>query len=273
MGSAYKALGEYAKAIECLERAQKLDPAVWQIHQNLGDCYFNTAKYRKAVDSYRQATDLILKSLTIVGNVEGLAEGTDVLKLARQSLRDESTPAANFAGFGILVFRLGEYGLANELLERALRLEPSNSGFHSCHAVVSVRLGDYAAARRHCLAANLDSPYAGPQFVIETAGALYSGLGKSYSMAGEYDLAMKAFARALEIAGPRAEVYAALGGAYGLKGEIPAAISSYEKALELDPSDNHARQQLVRCYEKALELDPSDDHARQKLAELRKQLK
>ena len=60
----YKNIGEYEKAIECLNKARKLSPFVSEIYYQLGVCYNIIARPDLAVINLRKAIKLNKKNLT-----------------------------------------------------------------------------------------------------------------------------------------------------------------------------------------------------------------
>jgi tetratricopeptide (TPR) repeat protein len=50
--------GDLPAAVECAERGVREDPTVPQLHKNLGDCLYRSARYDEAQDAYLRATKL-----------------------------------------------------------------------------------------------------------------------------------------------------------------------------------------------------------------------
>lgn len=100
----------------------------------------------------------------------------------------------------------------------------------------------------------------------------WNNLGAVYSKKGEYDRAIEAFHKALEIKPDMHEAWYNLGNAYGEKGEYDRAIEAFYKALEIKPDKHEAwynlglaydkkgeYDQAIEAYHKAVEIKP-DDH-------------
>jgi len=79
------------------------------------------------------------------------------------------------------------------------------------------------------------------------AGA-WNDLGVAYSKKGEYDRAIEAFRKALELKPDDHAAWYNLGLAYDMKGEYDRAIEAFRKALELKPDDHDAWYNLGLAY-------------------------
>jgi tetratricopeptide (TPR) repeat protein len=103
---------------------------------------------------------------------------------------------------------------------------------------------------------------------------VWNALGIAYGMKGEYDQAIEAFRKALELKPDLYEAWYNLGLAYRAKGEYDRAIEAYLKALELKPDAHEAWNDLgvaygmkgehdraIEAFRKALELKPDAHEA------------
>jgi Flp pilus assembly protein TadD/DNA-binding MarR family transcriptional regulator/Cdc6-like AAA superfamily ATPase len=114
----------------------------------------------------------------------------------------------------------------------------------------------------------LDSYEYSPEYRDWFAG-VWNALGIAYGKKGEYDRAIEAFCKALELKPDLHEAWYNLGVAYGMKREHDQAIEALHKALELQPDDPQAwndlgvaygikgeYDQAIKACRKALELKP-----------------
>ncbi|MEJ2545043.1 MAG: tetratricopeptide repeat protein, partial [Calditrichaceae bacterium] len=62
----------------------------------------------------------------------------------------------------------------------------------------------------------------------------------------DYDKAIYAFKRQVELASDEANPYDSLGDAYRAAGDTDAAIAQYKKALEIDPKMKTSREKLEK---------------------------
>jgi tetratricopeptide (TPR) repeat protein len=95
--------------------------------------------------------------------------------------------------------------------------------------------------------------------------------GEKYRKSGNYEEAMQAFSRAIEIDPTFAKAYLARGVVFGHCANYRQAIIDCNKSIELDPCNARAYlfrgayyrdlrdpKQAIRDFEKAIELDPDD---------------
>jgi tetratricopeptide (TPR) repeat protein len=114
----------------------------------------------------------------------------------------------------------------------------------------------------------LDSYEYSPEYRDWLAG-VWNALGIAYGKKGEYDRAIEAFRKALELKPDLYGAWSNLGVAYRAKGEHDRAIEAFRKALELKPDLHEAwynlgvaygtkgeYDQAIEAYRKALELKP-----------------
>jgi tetratricopeptide (TPR) repeat protein len=114
----------------------------------------------------------------------------------------------------------------------------------------------------------LESYKYSPEYRDWFAGG-WNALGIAYGKKGEYDRAIEAFCKALELKPDLHEAWYNLGVAYGMKRELDQAIEALHKALELQPDDPQAwndlgvaygikgeYDQAIKACRKALELKP-----------------
>jgi tetratricopeptide (TPR) repeat protein len=114
---------------------------------------------------------------------------------------------------------------------------------------------------------------------IQTLGCLFNNLGNVYLDIGNYELALLALTRAVEINPTLSESRTNLGNVYLKKGQVEDAISQYQAALEINPNDAKTHNNLGNVYTergwlnfalsqymRSLELDPNFIDAHKNLA-------
>jgi tetratricopeptide (TPR) repeat protein len=114
---------------------------------------------------------------------------------------------------------------------------------------------------------------------IQTLGCLFNNLGNVYFDIGNYELALLALTRAVEINPTLSESRTNLGNIYLKKGQVEDAIYQYQAALEINPSDAKTHNNLGNAYTergwlnyallqymRSLELDPNFIDAHKNLA-------
>jgi len=105
---------------------------------------------------------------------------------------------------------------------------------------------------------------------IQTLGCLFNNLGNVYLDMGNYELALLALLRAVEINPTLSESRTNLGNVYLKKDQVENAIYQYQAALEINPNDSKTHNNLgnayvqrgwlnyaVSQYLRTLELDPN----------------
>jgi ribosomal protein S12 methylthiotransferase accessory factor len=95
VGSAYKDLGDYLKAVEALMQARNLNSDLKEAHHLLGFCFYKLGEYRQAVECFEKAIEL------------------------------DPGSGIDYANLGINLLRLGHKQEAAYVLKQALDLDPS----------------------------------------------------------------------------------------------------------------------------------------------------
>jgi len=83
----------------------------------------------------------------------------------------------------------------------------------------------------------------------------YYNIGIAYGNKGEYDQAIEAYKKAIEINPKMDEAYNNMGNAYYNKGEYDQAIEAYKKAIEINPKKDEAYYNLGIAYGNKGEYD------------------
>jgi len=112
------------------------------------------------------------------------------------------------------------------------------------------------------------------QEIIKLVEYSYYNMGNAYGDKKEYDKAIKAYQKAIEINPKKDEAYYNMGIAYGAKKEYDQAITFYQKAIALNPKDDDAYNNIgiaygakkeydkaIEAYQKAIEINPKKDEA------------
>lgn len=98
---------------------------------------------------------------------------------------------------------------------------------------------------------------------------LYHNLGKEYMRAGNYQEAVRAFRKEIEMDPKNESAYSMLGVAYGACGDIKRSVSSFQTAISINPEYALAyynlgneyvavgdTQKAIASYRRAIQLDP-----------------
>lgn len=103
-------------------------------------------------------------------------------------------------------------------------------------------------------------------------------LGVTFEVAREFDQAISAYVRAIELDPKFAHPHSGLGNLYSFLGRYEEAIASFERAVELDPKDAASHNKLgnlysflsryeeaIASFERAAALDPKDAYPKRRL--------
>jgi tetratricopeptide (TPR) repeat protein len=162
-----------------------------------------------------------------------------------------------------------QYDLAVRLLDKAVRLDPSDALAYNALGVVWLERANYTRA----LAALDDAIRRAPQWAYA-----WHNRALAYTQAGDYSSAIRAYRRAMEIAPRYSYLPYNLGVLYQTINRRKDAGSSYRRAMELAPNRAEPynalgtlraaegkRDEAERLFRRALELNPNLQVARQNL--------
>ncbi len=139
----------------------------------------------------------------------------------------ESHPAYRLTLFGRAYLNLGEYELAQGVLERAISLQPDYSEAWAFLGEAKLNRGNLSGKEDLKIAIEQN-----PQSV--TSRVLYS---LYLSRVGEWELAIEEMQKVIEIEPQRSIWYLELGRLTALKGDLIEAFTYYEKATQLEPDN------------------------------------
>jgi tetratricopeptide (TPR) repeat protein len=212
---------QFARAAELFESAAGVDPAFPQLQYSLGVAYFNAQVYDKAAAGFGRA-------------LEQRPGNPDIQRmLALASLNAE------------------DYARAAELLQKDPKLstDPSLLYAYGIALVRSDRAQEAEEVFTRILAQHPDVP------------ELNVIIGQAHAAQGDYDAAVAALRRALELKRDVAEANAALGGIYLRQGQLGAAADALRAELAAHPDDVRSRNTLATV----LDLDGRSDEALKEL--------
>ncbi|CAF4224862.1 unnamed protein product, partial [Rotaria sordida] len=250
LGTVYKDIGEYSKAITFYERAidiyKKMGPPgqlnLAASYLNIGLVYYNTGEYSKALTYYEKDLEISLKALppnhpdlassynNIGGAYRNMGEYSKALTYYEKDLEislkalppNHPDLAKSYNNIGNVYYNMGEYSKALSSYERSLEIKkialpPNHPGL----------------------------------------AASYNNIGLVYDNMGEYSKALSSYERSLEIkkiALPPnhpdlAYSYNGIGNVYDKMKEYSKALSYFEKARiirEKSLPSNHPHIALVK---------------------------
>ncbi len=110
IGMAYRAEGNFPKALEMLEIAREHDHSLKEIYQQLGFCYFKLGKYEKAIEQFEKALEIDPGSAMDYANIGAnvKAMGNDALAMSIYEIALEIDPGLEFARSQLNVIRAAQ---------------------------------------------------------------------------------------------------------------------------------------------------------------------
>jgi tetratricopeptide (TPR) repeat protein len=172
IGSVYRKLGEFKVAERFLLRSEEISPEDSEIQLELATLYENTGRFALAIE-----------------RLEELRE------------RDPDDPRlSNFLGY-VLAENNERLELAEELVKRALDIDPGNGYYLDSLAWVKFKQGEYTEAMEILR---------GAISIVEDDPVIWEHLGDVYSKMSMPEMAVEAYTRSFEIDDDRPEVEAKL---------------------------------------------------------------
>jgi len=189
-------------------------------------------------------TLLLAERLLATGNPRG-AIGIFRQAIAQSSgLIAASTPDDNHLralhGLGKALMQSGDYGLAQESFERALRAAPHHAGALASLGRVHLILGNTAEAHKFFLK-SVETNNGGP-------AAAYSGLAVTHEILGHHDQAMNAFADGLSRHPEDLDLLSNKALVMAISGDTADAIGILSSIVSLPRAGMGHRQNLALAY-------------------------
>ncbi len=188
--------GEYNKAIECLNKAIELNPALDMAFCNLGATYNLLGNYEKAAEYLNEAV----------------------------KLNSQNDFAWN--NLGLLYKQQGKYNQAVEYYNTALELNPKNSVAWYNLALTYNSLGNYHQA--------VDC-YEEAVKLNPNDSVIWNNFGFAYRKLNQYDKAIECYKKSVELNPKYDNAWSNLGAAYFYSENYQKALECFNKALELNP--------------------------------------
>ncbi len=208
-----------ATAEEACGKAQALDGRAQEVHEAVGRLRLATGDAAEAEAAYRQALALVPQSPDVlIGLAFALAAG-------------------------------GNAAEAESTHRRAIAAQPR-------YAYAHIAYGNFLFAQGR--ARDAVDPYERATVLAPDNPNAFSNLGSAHMLAGDFELAGRALARALEIE-PRRSGYSNSGSVHYYLGNYRLAEEMFRKAIELAPADHRLWGNLADT----LRFDSRPDEARQ----------
>ena len=232
-----RAVPDYDRCLDLLQRAVALDPQFAVAWATLGDAWWSRYQVHKDAADVAKATDALRRAIAI-----------------------DPENAAVYYSLGDMQYRRGQLGEAERSFRRAVQLQPDLDAAQRGLAQVLAGSGrpDEAEALLH------EAIRANPTFLN------YFMLGTIEYRAGRYAAAADGFKRATEAAPDNAAGYTMLGNSQYILRDLQQAVGNFEHAVRLGPTaaahanlalvyyDSGRYEDALRSYQQALERDPKN---------------
>lgn len=153
LGVLQRSLGREAEAGESFRLATRLHADSWEAQYNLGVSLLEGGQTREALQPLRTAAELASDSgevaLALASAYDQLAQPEEAVEHARRAAEElEDEEAVTEARFiaGRNAYRLGDHGVARDLLEQVVDARPGSATVQLWTGLAAYQQGDYAAA-------------------------------------------------------------------------------------------------------------------------------
>lgn len=261
-----------AKALGAAQQARTLGEDQPEIHSALGNVYRATGRTAEAIVELKQALELAPNSDEAYRRLATayLANGHSAEAIEAYQKAVELNPYywVNYNVLGNAYYQLANYGNAADSYRRVIELDPKNPYAYNNLGAVLVQSGKFREALL---------PFQ-KSLEFSADGQAYSNLGIAYFYLKDYDKAISAYEKAVELV-PTSDMFVGnLAEAYDLVGQKDRARATFEKAISLayeelrvNPRDGSTKgrlglwygkkgdvQQALRFITEARALDPNN---------------
>lgn len=138
--------GKYQEALEEYKRIEAENPLFYQIHQNIGNCYYELGDTAKAIEHYQiilkndpQSTEALISLGNIYLEKGDLEKGLSYIKQIKE---EGVTNPLTFYNIGTLFFNKGKTDLSIEYYAKAIELDSNLSDAYYQIALCYVQKND-----------------------------------------------------------------------------------------------------------------------------------
>ena len=230
LGEAYFETGQFAKAIPMYEEALRRQPDFWTALHRQGLALARSGRLSRAVTVLERASrndpepGAILNDLALLHREAGRVD--EAVKTLREAIKPDPERSEAHSNLGALLLEKGLFGEAEKALREAVRLEPELPAAHHNLATVLVARGDWGEGEYHLETAIENNP---------TDVQIYLDYGAILAQRGLYERARTYLDKALEMDPRRPDTHSLMGEILASDGRIEDAFTHFERALELNP--------------------------------------
>jgi tetratricopeptide (TPR) repeat protein len=220
-------------ALKSYERSLEIDPQQAKIWCNLGALQFQLGEFQKSVESFNKAVELKPDYARAWDNLAGSLCALDQLdeaeRCCHRALNYKDGYADPYFKLGSIYFQRGQVEDAEESFRKVLEVNPGYPLAGHYLAMVLARSGRLEEALEVIERA------ATPPGETELPSQAWMEMGFNLYERGEYELAVRAYERALTFTPERAVIWLDAGVVHQQQGKLDQARRHYEQAVELEP--------------------------------------
>ena len=269
-GLALHNLERYKEAIECCDKALKINPKLEAAWLNKGNALISLGRNEEAIECCDKALEIDPKLEAAWSNkgialVNNLGRNEEAIECCDRALEINPRLAEAWYNRGVALNDLGRHKEAIECCNKALEINPRYAEAWSNKGAVLVNFGKYdEAIECYDKALKINPKY------VEA----WSGKGAALVSTGRYDEVIKCCDRALEMNPIYAEAWSNKGAALVSTGRYDEAIECYDNALEINPRYTEAwynkgvvlgilsrYEEALKCFDKTLGINPKLESA------------
>jgi len=220
-----------AKALGAAQQARVLGEDQPEIHSALGNVYRATGRTAEAIVELKQALELAPNSDEAYRRLATayLASGrsAEAIQAYQKAVQLNPYYWVNHNVLGNAYYQLANYGKAADSYRRVIELDPNNPYAYNNLGAVLVQSGKFREA--------IEPLQKSLQFSAD--GQAYSNLGIAYFYLKDYDKAISAYEKAVQLV-PTSDMFVGnLAEAYDLVGQKDRARATFEQAISLAYKD------------------------------------
>ena len=252
--------GNVEAALSAFDQAAMLDPrfadahaargeALWAKYVATNDPAFAQSAIAAGTEALRLGPDRAQVRYSLAVTLENSGRLEEAIEELQHTLALQQNHDDARRRLGQVLARQGRIDEAIVEFDKAIALRPRYWGHH------------YAKGTRLLLAARYQAAAEALQTVIELQPDNYAGhlqLGVVYSNLSQHEAALTQYQRANELQ-PSAQAYSNIGGIHHLRGEYDLAVAAYLKALDLRPNSHTTHRNLGDAYLKSGRVSEARD--------------
>ncbi len=243
LGSIYETQSKYKEALSAYENALRIFPEYKYNYLNLANVQYQMKDYKSAIENYRlfldtyaqhwEARKSLANAYLSAGNPEKAVEEFQNLYINNNEHFDD------YANFGIALFKTQNYEKAQEILEKAVEKDDTNTTAKICLAMTYQNLekNDLALAQFNSILKNEE----GLNSIRYDYANLLADMGKNKEAIEQYQKYIVSYPK-------DGNAYRNLGIVYKRENDLVNATENFKKALAESKNDINTKKELAECY-------------------------